>query len=80
MTTILISGARIEERNGEWWVMHPSNDAALAICSTEAEAERVRYDISHMSFRLTACDHDTAYYAAGLVEAKQCAKCRRIFL
>lgn len=36
----------------DWLVVHPSGDIVLAYCSTEEEAERVRYDLARASDRL----------------------------
>ncbi len=60
MIHFLLSGARKKENKDpetpfslggkSWWVMHPSNDAILAYCDTEEEADAV---IS----RLKNCDY-----------------------
>lgn len=42
MPHIVIADARKKQNHdGRWYVMHPSNDAILAYCDTEEEADKV---------------------------------------
>ena len=42
MIHLTITDARKKQNHdGQWWVMHPSNDAILAYCDTEEEADKV---------------------------------------
>lgn len=50
---ILIWEAR-KKKNGDndWWVMHPMNDAILAYCSTEKEADQVIAALNKLEAKL----------------------------
>jgi hypothetical protein len=37
---------------GEWWVLHPSNDAILAYCDTKEEAELVSKGLRELAAQL----------------------------
>jgi len=37
---------------GEWWVLHPSNDAILAYCDTKEEAELVSKGLRELAAKL----------------------------
>jgi hypothetical protein len=55
---IAIKGARKEEMKGrgggkEWWVLHPQNDAVLAYCDTEEEADKVITSLNEVSYIFT---------------------------
>lgn len=41
MIHMAITRARKDQYHSGWWVMHPSNDAILAYCDTEEEADQV---------------------------------------
>jgi hypothetical protein len=49
MISIIVTDARIVKHDNEWRVMHPANDAILAYCTTEDEAERVRYTFARLA-------------------------------
>lgn len=46
---VIVDARKKQNHDGRWFVMHPSNDAILAYCDTEKEADDVISALNRMS-------------------------------